>query len=457
MDLTDLFSELYDRLPEKQFKSGHARSVFENAERAGRPVAREVLAGTFDVDDAGARLERGELDWDEHFALLLGLDRAFANVHPFIAGFPTTTAELAAIKERYMECGMLGNENSRGQLLPRLGAPGAALARLESAADALRYVVRVPEDDLAKVDLVWIGNQVGDGDAIVHRELAVGCAPMVESYDELEISRAGTSAHPQYRLAPRTDVVEARVQSVLEELDDSGAMIGLLPEATLDDRLVEVWQSVLASTERPADSRLCMVVCGTGPVGAQKGASPPNRAVVLDRVAPHEPLWIQDKRFGFTMDPNQLTDWQLAKALGYEQTAEDIDVSGSTVVVDSLFGRIAITVCEDLARLGKLKAPLEACGVSLILAPVFSKEVRPHYWEDAAGKFYVADGAAVVVCNSLAVPTATGLEPEVDERNQEKWGTALVRSPDSFKLERSERADHVRVLRFPIRVPGEPG
>jgi predicted amidohydrolase len=454
VDLARLFSDLYDALPDDPFLSGEARVLRDKADRQGRQIARAILDNSFAIEGTARRLGEGALDWEEHFSLLLGLDRAFAAVHPFLAGFRALPPSLAEIRDRYLEHGVLGEEP--GQILPRLGAPGSARLRLESLADALRFVVRVPPATLAEVRLLNASNVTADGHAISRRELRVACAPLAESYDELSITKTGTAKAPSYRVGPDAGKLVPRVASLLNALDDSGATIGFLPEATLDDDVLAAWQRALTATPAPSDSRLRWIVCGTGPVGASGSGSPANRAVVLDRDEPQDPVWIQDKRFRFTMEPPQLAQWKLNSRLGNRQITEDIHLGQETVVVESSFGRVAITICEDLARVSELKPLLDGCGVSLVLAPVFSKEVRAYFWEDQAGKSYVGDGATVVVCNSLAVITALAIPPEPDREGNDLWGTSLARSPDRPQLERSTGPDDVRVFSFPIRVPDEP-
>jgi predicted amidohydrolase len=155
------------------------------------------------------------------------------------------------------------------------------------------------------------------------------------------------------------------------------------------------------------------------------------------------------------MSPEQLAEWKLDGLLGRRGTTEDIHLGRHTVVVDSGIGRVAITICEDLARVTQLTSVL-ACGVSLVLAPVFSKEVRAYFWEDQSAKFYVGDGATVVVCNSLAVVDARDLEPERNDEGEDLWGTSLARSPSGCEVYRSAGPNDVRVFTFPIRVPSEP-
>jgi predicted amidohydrolase len=456
LDLTGLFCELYDTLPEEPFLSGEVRTALADADRRARVIARAILDESFSVAKTARRLSKNGLPWTQQLDLVLGLDRAFADVHPFLAGFRALPPALSELRDRYLESGRLAAPGVPGEILPRLGAPGAARLRLEGPADVLRFVVRVPPAALSDVELLCASNVAADGYSISRRELRVACAPMAESYDELIIASTGTKQAPAYRVGPDAGKLGQRVVTLLRRLDESGATIGVLPEATLDDEVLAAWQDALSRTSAPSDSRLRWIVCGTGPVGKSGGPSPVNRAVVLDRDDPRDPVWVQDKRFRYTMEPPQLSEWHLDSRLGGRRTTEDIHLGKHTVIVESGFGRVAITVCEDLARLTRLKPHLEACGVSLVIAPVFSKEIRPHFWEDQAGKFYVGDGATVVVCNSRAVVTARGLKREQDHEGQDLWGTSLARSPECVQLGHSARPDDVVVLGFPFRIPTEP-
>jgi hypothetical protein len=227
---------------------------------------------------------------------------------------------------------------------------------------------------------------------------------MVHSYDELEMTVRSDDDTRRYRIGPRTEPLRARVREVLEALDDSGASIGMLPEATLSDELLAVWRQVLSDTPPEWDATLHWILVGTGPVG---GSEPPhNRAVMLLRDGGH-PIVHYDKHHDFTLSAAQIERWKLESRLGAGKAAEDICRGTRLVIRESSLGRFAILICEDVTRLTDVGAALAHFGVSHVFAPIFSAPIEDRTWDSRAGRDVVKHlGASVVVSNSLAVGRA---------------------------------------------------
>jgi predicted amidohydrolase len=57
-------------------------------------------------------------------------------------------------------------------------------------------------------------------------------------------------------------------------------------------------------------------------------------------------------------------------------------------VVEAGGARLAILVCEDLARLHAFAAALHGHGVSLILVPVFARPTKDRRWERSRAEVY---------------------------------------------------------------------
>ena len=73
--------------------------------------------------------------------------------------------------------------------------------------------------------------------------------------------------------------------------------------------------------------------------------------------------------------------------------------------------RLAILVCEDLARVPALAGPLCGHGISLLLVPVFARPTKDRRWERATAEAYSdATGATIVVANSLVVARIQGVD-----------------------------------------------
>jgi len=111
-----------------------------------------------------------------------------------------------------------------------------------------------------------------------------------------------------YAVVPDGSALARRVSDTLAQLDLSGAHVGLVPESTLDNHVLEAWQLAMRTTRQRGALRLVLV--GTGPVGGEPGAQPPNRAVMLYR---HngEPVFTQDKHHGYAMTFADLNGWHV--------------------------------------------------------------------------------------------------------------------------------------------------
>jgi predicted amidohydrolase len=192
----------------------------------------------------------------------------------------------------------------------------------------------------------------------------------------------------------------------------------VLPEAALNDRLLEAWRDACRATQPSGELRLLLV--GTGPVtqgvdgcllagevpDGELGTLPHNRAVLLER-ATGELVMAQDKQRGFSMDASYrrrndlLTEGDDAEVCATMD--ELITDSVGLNVFDSRSGRIAILICEDLGRVTDTGALVYRAGVEIVLAPILAPPILPDRWQDSAAKYLTPDGADVVVVNSIAL------------------------------------------------------
>ena len=119
------------------------------------------------------------------------------------------------------------------------------------------------------------------------------------------------------------------------------------------------------------------MVAGSGNVD---GSSPPaNEAVLLD-ARTGEVLVRQRKVHPFNFSPEDLELWGLGDHLT-GPVDEDLSRGERVCVVEAGGARLAILVCEDLARLHAFAAALHALGVSLLLVPVFARPTQDRRWE----------------------------------------------------------------------------
>jgi len=399
----DLFVRLYDAMPDDVFQDWTATHWYEDerVRRHANEIAETVLErGVLDPETtAGIVAERGDLG---RFTILLGLDLALAHASPYAPyhGAPA----LAGVLVTYLTEGKYNGPGTTGALLPRCAYPGRPRG-LRSKAEFFG-VHRVPPAEWELIDHAILP-AVNDPHFCRDEPVAVGCAPVLETYDDVEIEFAERDGTSVYRLRPMdSSGLRSRIKAIVRRLDESGAQLAVMPEASLSDALLEHWKEVAFDTAgRDRDRRpLRFLLLGTGPVGG--GDPPPNRAVLLDRWTGQE-LLVQDKLSGFTLDATQMRLWRLPDAPAAGTAAEDVRPGRKVRVLDSSLGRLAVLICEDLGRSIRWDRELQACGVSHLLVPIFAKPILEYRWEEQGAERQVAElGAWVTVSNSLAVGAA---------------------------------------------------
>lgn len=399
----DLFVHLYDSLADDVFQGWTATRWYaeEGVRRAADEIAATVLEhGVLDPAET-ARIIAADGDRGA-FTILLGLDGALAHASPY-APYHDAPA-LSGVLVNYLTEGRMNGPGTTGALLPRCAFPG----RPRGARSKAEFfgVHRVPQAQWERIDHTVLP-AVNDPHFSRDEPVTVGCAPVLETFDDVDIrfeERDGTTV---YRLRPMdSSGIRSRIKAIVRRLDESGAQLAVMPEASLSDALLEHWKEVAFDTAgRDRDRRpLRFLLLGSGPLG--RDDPPPNRAVLLDRWTGQE-LLVQDKLSGFTLDAGQMRLWRLpdAPAAG---TAVEYARRGTRIgVLDSSLGRLAVLICEDLGRSTGWERELEACGVSHLLVPIFSKPILEHRWEDQGAERQVTTlGSWVTVSNSLAIGAA---------------------------------------------------
>lgn len=426
-DPADLFVTLYDALPDDLFEG------WTVTEWSGDPEVRrqatELSETVLDLGELPPETTEKIIAEEGHrgrFTVLLALDIALAHANPYgpYHGSPAMTAILV----RYLTEGRFNSEETDGALLPRCAYPGRPRGR--RAKDEFFGVHRVPAD-------YWDGVEhevlpaVHDAHFSKDRPVTVGCAPLLETFDDVELSFEKRFGMTVYRLRPvDSPGLRTRIKTIIRRLDEAGAQLAVLPEASLDDTLLEYWKEAAfdsAGRDREAHPLRYLLV-GSGPLGSTE--PPPNRAVLLDRWTGRE-LLAQDKLSGFTLDARQMREWRLPHAPA-EGVAEEYITPGTGVrLLDCSLGRIAVMICEDLSRSIVWDRELRACGVSHLFVPIFSKPILPFRWEQQGAERQVTLlGSWVTVANSLAVGAAI---PET-EIPQPRF-TCLVAGPRGLERE----------------------
>jgi predicted amidohydrolase len=425
-DIADRFCELFDRLDPAEFRAA-AEAWMDDADvLAGAAHAeRAALAG-----EPAAGVEGGR----ETFAALLGLDAALAHANPVLGGpAPPALTEYAL---RYAESGRFDSGEVPGALVPRFARPGRRGQLPDDLADAFASVVRVSAEAWEACDHESIPAHSRLTRRDRERGLRVATAPMIREPDEFEWKVEERSGLRFYRIHPADrEPTHSRIERVIAAWDEHEVTIGVAPELCLSATLLEQWQAVLRERESAGTSRLRLVVAGSGNV---RGSSPPtNEALLLDGRT-GEILTRQAKVHPFNFSADDVELWGLSDRLT-GPIDEDLSRGERVCVVEAGGARLAILVCEDLARLGAFAAALHAHGASLILVPVFARPTKDRRWERARAEVYCDTiGSNVVVANSLVIAEILGTEKPV--------GTAIAVAPGQAAVGHSSEPDDVVVF-----------
>jgi predicted amidohydrolase len=446
-DPADLFVQLVSEL-QADFDSHEAYSWMDDptvsdiadlleraALREGRiePDSVEELFEAIDEDDYPKRL----------FSILLGLDRALLHANPFLGSFDQGALTSTAI--RYAQTGRFNTNLDDGALLPKAAIPGRRQHTPNTLNDAFAAVVWVPPAEWHLVDHRRL-RRVNDLTRVERQgEFDVACAPMLAATTDLRWERVTKGGKPFYRIGVADPAeISARQVELLASLDASGAVIAVLPELAIRAEVLDTWLELVREIPPVGESRLKWLVAGSG--NTIDSDPPVNRCVLIDRVT-GEVVLEQDKQYPFTLTREQLEEWNLGELLGTDDIEEDIRPLMPICVYESAIGRIVVLICEDLARLADLAPRLRSHGISHVLAPVFSKETKPHHWEHVKAKEYAAEaGALVIIANSLVIP-------RLMDDGTGPWGTAAIHSPAATQFRSAYQWNDIAFFRVGFGDP----
>jgi predicted amidohydrolase len=443
VNYADLFCELFDGLDPAEFRAAGERWAGDLGVLAiAAEVTSDALDGTLSVPAVLERVEQAPNGARARltFALLRGLDAALAHANPLLGGVPPPL--LAEYALGYAESGRFDSGAVPGALLPRFAQPGRRGQLPDDVADAFGAVVRVGARDWAACDHTTLPAHARL--ARPHREagLRVAMAPMIREPDELHWEVHERGGLRFYRIHPADrEPTRLRVERVIAGWDQHDVAIGVVPELCLSPDLLATWQAALRGRERAATSRLRLVLAGSGNV--TRATPPANVAVLLDATT-GETLAHQPKLHPFNLSPEDVDLWQLGDRFT-GPIDEDLSRGDRVCVIEAGGARLAILVCEDLARLHAFSATLHAHGVSLILVPVFARPTKDRRWERARAEVYSdATGATVVVANSLVMAAILGSPTPV--------GTAIAIAPGHAAVGHAAEPDDIVVF----TLDGEP-
>lgn len=425
-DYADLFCALFDRLDPAEFHAeGEAWMADAELAATAASIEHAVLDGeTVAAPDGGSKT----------FAVLLGLDAALAHANPLTGGAaPPAVTEYAL---RYAESGRFDSGALPGALLPRFARPGRRGQLPDDLADAFGSVVRLSAAGWEACDHVAMPARSRLTRPDREAGLRVATAPMIREPDELEWQVEERSGLRFYRIHPADrEPTRARVEKVIAAWDEQDVAIGVAPELCLSRVLLERWQVALRERKRAGTSRLRLVVAGSGNVD---GSTPPaNEALLLD-ARTGDVVTRQPKVHPFNFSQEDLELWGLTDRLT-APIDEDLRRGEGLRVVEAGGARIAILVCEDLARLHAFAGALHAHGVSLLLVPVFARPTKDRRWERARAEVYSdAIGSSVVVANSLVIAEIL--------RSPTPVGTAIAVAPGQAAVGHCSEPDDVVVF-----------
>ena len=421
-DVADLFCVLYDALDGLTFRRSVERwSSAPALLSLSADVEQGALAGTL---EPGALSRRADAD-DRRYAVLRGLDAALSAVNPAMSGVPPPA--LAGLAGRYASEGRLDTGAAEGALLPRFASAGRRGQLPDDLADAFAAVVRVPKPDWDACDHAMLPAWARLTRSDRESGLRIAATPFIADPDEMEWEVREREDLRFYRLGPADRAAtRSRARRVVGHFDDQRAVIGVAPELCLSPALLEEWRTALAERPGATSSPLRLVLAGTGNVD---GVQPPSNTAILLDAQTGEVLVRQRKIHPFNFTAPDVELWGLAERFS-APIDEDLDPGARITVIEAGGARLAILVCEDLARLPRLAGPLCTHGISLILVPVFARPTKDRRWERTRAESYSeATGATIVVANSLVMAHILGTELPA--------GTAIAVAPGTAALGRS--------------------
>ncbi|TAM67377.1 hypothetical protein [Mycobacterium sp.] len=362
----------------------------------------------------------------EAFALLLGIDRAFAGLDPFRSDDRDELWKYRARlwKDNRLDTGLA----SPARVLPRRAIPVRGRGNPEKLDEEFEHLLLIQPSPTSSIDYAIADPQHDMTVEEIRRTdtLEIACIPFLGQYNELDITH-GLFAPPStnyYSIQPGKTLAywEDRMDRILRELESKKIHFAILPELALSNNLLKAWQAKLrASTRSPQ-----WLLAGTGKLGSSHGGPlPPNRAMLLSDGG--DEVMGQDKLRPFDMSADTVDRWQLASYLGKQDLVEGMTEGTVRRIRDFRAGRVAILICEDHGRLVQEVANLVEHGPTLIFVPIFSEPIRRFFWEHkAATDDVLALGASVIVSNSCAVPVPA---ETVSKLKPPDYGTSLVAWP----------------------------
>lgn len=409
---------------EADFAAG-VEKIHEVVSRVGRVPA--VMA-----EDLITALSTGRSSGGESkaaFALLLGIDKAFAGLRPFASDGLDALDEY---RDRLSQQHRLDSGNAPpAVVLPRRGGHLRAQLQPERLSDEFEHLLFVSDGRQLDYAVVDPQHDMPIQDLRDKEYVKIACVPFLGSYAELQItSEPFVGAVGCYRIQPDNDMAKwgARIDRVLAQLESESVDFVLLPELAVNDELLRLWQQKLQQRSNSGRANPGWVLAGTGGVGTpQRGELPPNRAVLLC-CRDGSTVMEQDKMRPFDMTADTIVRWKLDPYLGdHDDLREGMREGEMRRIRDLRAGRVAIFICEDHGRTIQEVSRIAEHEPTLVFVPIFSEPIRRFYWEHKAALEQVTTmGSSVVVANSCAVPVPADTSGKM---KQQDYGTSMAAWP----------------------------
>lgn len=434
-DPADAFAVVYDQLDAlwKPTNPLATQRLLSQADQLADIVEASAL------DGALGSVAAPEL-WDPLILLAwgLGLDRALRHVSPRLARPIHRAGHLGKLLSRYLTTGRLSTDAVSGAVVPRWVTPGRQPDPPNSLRGLFKSALRISGQAYAQAEHLRVP-QVSAVPDESEAPLLVAAMPVIDVFADVDcrrISGAGDSAF--YSVRPRASIDSAKRRALLSALDRSGAAIAVLPEATLSQDDKRAWCALMADTPRAMSNPLRFVLLGSGPMDSGTVEPPHNRAILVTRDGGRV-VAEQDKMHPFTLESAQIGRWGLGDCLKNGPLGEYVTAGLEMNILETQLGRLVVLVCEDIAQLIDVGPTVRDFGVSLILSPVFTDEVKEHRWEqEAATSWRDQVGTTSIVSNSLIVASAKGLTANV--------GTSGAMTPSGYVVASSSKASDVAVF-----------
>lgn len=242
------------------------------------------------------------------------------------------------------------------------------------------------------------------------RPLRVAFVPTLDEVDDVAFQpvRRGGALRFSVRLdAGKQARMAARMSDLITSMELDGVEVALFPETCAEASLVEALRQALFANHRACKRApgLRLVFVGRLDSGAQE-----NAVVVLSGAG--QTLLVQRKQQPWRLNAFQQARYGLQDVL-LEATRpvdrdEDILLSQPPmmcVLDDPGLGRIAILICEDLARCDPARRIATDVGPSYVIGPVMDFSLEPERWACKAAEALAGEPSAIVFIVNSSVLT----------------------------------------------------